>query len=86
MDGFRVKIGTNGRLVIPAEYRKALGIAEGDELLLRLVDGELRLSSRVAAIQRAQAIVRRHVPEGVSLARELIEERRAEAEREGRGS
>jgi AbrB family looped-hinge helix DNA binding protein len=85
MDKNVVKLGANGRVVIPAEYRKALGLSEGDDLLLRLEDGELRLSSRAAAIRRAQAIVRRRVPEGVSLSGELIEERRAEAEREGRG-
>lgn len=33
-------------------------------------------------IKRSQEILRRHVPRGVSLADELIEERRAEAARE----
>jgi hypothetical protein len=33
-------------------------------------------------VRRAQEIVRKHVPEGVSLADELIAERRAEAARE----
>lgn len=81
-----VKLGVNGRIVIPVEYRKALGIAEGDELLISLVDGELRLGTREASIARAQAIVRRHVPAGTSLVEELLAERRAEAARENRGS
>ena len=82
MERITVKLGTNGRLVIPAEYRKALGAEEGDELLLRLEDGELHLSTRQAAYRRAQATVRRYVPEGVSLSDELIRARREEAERE----
>lgn len=77
-----VKLGSNGRFVIPAEYRKALGAQEGDELILRLEDGELRLSTRQAAYRRAQALVRRYVPEGVSLSDELIEARREEAAQE----
>lgn len=74
-----VKLGSNGRLVIPAEYRKALGVEEGDELVVRLEDGELHLSTRKVALRRAQERVRRYVPEGVSLADELIRERREEA-------
>lgn len=77
-----VKLGSNGRLVIPAEYRKALGVEEGDELVLRLEDGELRLSTRKIAVRRAQERVRRYVPEDASLADELIAERREEAAKE----
>ena len=40
---------------------------------------ELRFSTREAALQRAQERVKRYVPEGVSLADELIAERRNEA-------
>ncbi len=77
-----VKLGSNGRLVIPATYRKALGVEEGDELVVRLEDGELRLSSRKRAYRQAQALVRRYVPEGVSLSDELLKDRREEASRE----
>ncbi len=74
-----VRLGSNGRLVIPAEYRKALGVGEGDELVVRFEDGELRLSTRKTALRRARERVRRYVPEGISLADELIQERRKEA-------
>lgn len=77
-----VKLGSNGRLVIPAQYRKALGVGEGDELVMRLEEGELRLSTRKIALKRAQERVRRYVPEGVSLAGELINERLEEAAKE----
>ena len=68
-----------GRIVIPAPYRRALGIRAGDEVLLRLEDGELRVSSRVQARRRAQEYVRSLVPKNVSLVAELIKERRAAA-------
>lgn len=77
-----VKMGTNGRLVIPAEFRNPLEVKDGDELLVRLVDGELRISTPEVAIRRAQEIVRRHVPADRSLVDELISERRDAAARE----
>lgn len=78
MDEIVVKIGTHGRLVIPAGLRKSLGVEEGDELLLRLVDDELRISTPAAAIARAQRIVGKYLPAGRSLVDELLEERRVE--------
>jgi AbrB family looped-hinge helix DNA binding protein len=77
-----VKIAPGGRVVVPAEFRRALGVDIGDDVVIELTNGELRLRSLDAAIQRAQEIVRKYVPKGVSLADELIRERREEAARE----
>jgi AbrB family looped-hinge helix DNA binding protein len=80
-----VRIAPGGRVVIPAEFRKALGVGVGDDMVIELKDDELRLRSRHAAIKKVQAMVRKHIPgEGRSLADELIAERRAEAAREER--
>ncbi len=82
METTRVKVAEGGRVVIPAEYRKRLGLQVGDNVILQLDDGEIRLYTMREAIRRAQEMVRRYVPEGVSLVDELIAERRAEAARE----
>ncbi len=82
MTDIRSKITGGGRVVIPAEYRRALGLHDGDEVVLRLIDGEVRIISVREAIRRAQEIVRQYVPRGRSLADELIAERRQEARRE----
>lgn len=82
MTEVRTKLAEGGRIVIPAEYRKALGLKVGDEVILRLAEGELRVLTPRQAILRAQQLVRRYVPEGHSLVDELIAERRAEAGRE----
>lgn len=74
-----VSLGKNGRMVIPAPFRRALGIEAGDELVVTLDDGELRIATRDHAVTRAQDVVRRHVAAGTSLVDELIEERRSEA-------
>jgi AbrB family looped-hinge helix DNA binding protein len=78
----RAKIDKGGRIVIPAEIRQQLGVCAGDTVLLRLNDGELRIYTLDHAARKARAIVRKYVPEGISLADELIAERRTEAERE----
>lgn len=74
------RIAHGGRIVIPAEYRRILGLRKGDEITLTLVDGEVRLVPRVQALRRAQAIVARYGGDDRSdWADELIAERRAEA-------
>lgn len=80
----RLKVGPGGRVVIPAEFRRAMEIGEGDVVTAILEDGELRLIGITVAVRKAQAWVRQYVPEGVSLVDELIEERRREAEEEDR--
>lgn len=82
MEAQRVKIVDGGKLVIPAAMRRELGISTGDTVLVDVDDGELRVRSVSRAIERARAILRRHVPEGVQLSDELIADRRAEAEHE----
>jgi AbrB family looped-hinge helix DNA binding protein len=82
MGGTSVRITEGGRLVIPVEYRRALGIEVGDEVILQLEEGELWIMTRAEAIKRAQEIVARRVGRGRSLRAELSAERRAEAARE----
>lgn len=78
----RTRINENGRVVIPASFRKALGINIGDEVVLRIEDDELRISTLKRRIERAQRLVRQHVKPCTSLADELIAERREAAKRE----
>lgn len=78
----RLKVNENGRVVIPASFRKALGIQAGDEVILRLEDGDLRITTMKRQIERAQRLVRKYIKPGVSLVDELIAERRREARNE----
>ena len=75
----KAKLDEAGRIVIPAAFRKALGVKPGEYLILRIEEGELRGWTFEHAIRKSQEIVRKYVPEGVSLVDELIAERRSEA-------
>jgi len=72
----RQRVNENGRVVIPASFRKALGINIGDEVVLRMEDDELRITTLKRRVERAQRLVRKHVKRGTSLVDELIAERR----------
>ena len=78
----RARVNENGRLVIPAAFRKALQIKAGDEVVLRLEDDELHISTLKRRLERAQRMLKRHLRPGESLVEELISERREAARRE----
>lgn len=73
---FSILVPANGRVVIPAAARAALGVTGGGKLVARLVDGALVIEPVEVAVRRAQALIARYVPAGTNLADELIAERR----------
>jgi AbrB family looped-hinge helix DNA binding protein len=76
------RINENGRIVIPASFRRALGMQPGDAVVLRIEDSELRITTLRQRLHKSQEIVRKQVPRKVSLVDELIAERREAAKRE----
>jgi AbrB family looped-hinge helix DNA binding protein len=80
MDHVTVRVDASGRVVIPRDLRDALGIPDGGELRLSIQDGELRATTRLAALRRIRAEVHALSPKEASLPSEaLIADRRAEA-------
>ena len=73
-----MKMSDGGRVVIPSEIRQSMGLKEGDTVLWELRGGEAVLTTRLAQMREAQAMVRQYLPAGVSLVDELIADRRAE--------
>lgn len=82
VDQTRLRVNENGRVVIPASFRKALGINAGDEVVLRLENDELRITTQKHRLERAQRMLRKYVKPGRSLVDELISERREAARKE----
>ena len=78
----RTKVTQGGRIVIPAEMRRRLGIEVGEDVSIALDGESLRIVTQKESIKRAQALVRKLIPEDVSLVDELIADRRREAANE----
>ena len=78
----RLRVNENGRIVIPAAFRKALGIEIGDEVVLRLQADELSITTQQHRIRRAQQRARQYLKPGSSLVDELLAERREAARNE----
>jgi AbrB family looped-hinge helix DNA binding protein len=77
-----IKISENGRVLIPAEVRKQLGLVAGATLVLDVTpEGGLQLEPLKTRVARAQNALKDFAP-GRSMVDELIAERRAEAAQE----
>ncbi len=76
----KVTVGPQGRLVIPAELRREMSISSGDVLLAAVEGQRLVLEKWESVLERVKRRFSQ-IPAGVSLADELIAERRAEARR-----
>lgn len=78
----RGKIISGGRIQLPADVRRQLSLADGDTVLIEVVDGEVRLCPMKESIRRMQVRMRPYIIEGQSIVDELIADRRAEARAE----
>jgi AbrB family looped-hinge helix DNA binding protein len=79
------RVSENGRIVIPAQIREAMGISAGEPVLMELEDGVLRVESHRRRIRRIQEEFRKHVPikpGEMLMSDQLIADRREEARRE----
>ena len=79
MEVFRTTI-ENGKIQLPPQVLESLDLEDGQEVEIEVGKKTFQVSlSAAERIKRAQARVRKYVPEDVSLADELIEDRRREA-------
>ncbi|WP_419942481.1 AbrB/MazE/SpoVT family DNA-binding domain-containing protein [Candidatus Palauibacter sp.] len=78
----RVTIDEAGRLVVPARFRRALGIRGRQQLLVGLEGDTIRLRTVRGALARLQALAARNRQGSGSVVDAFILERRAEAARE----
>jgi AbrB family looped-hinge helix DNA binding protein len=72
-------VDASGRVVLPAAFRRALGLESGARIIIQLQDGELRVRSARQALADSQRLVGQYLQSTESLADELIAERRRAA-------
>lgn len=82
MQQVRTIIDQNGGIIVPLKYQKMLGLKPGDEIVIKMFPGELKVIPLKKHIQHAQKLVRQYVPDGKSLVDELIKDRRKDANHE----
>lgn len=78
MNEQQVLMGDGGRIVIPALFRKAIGVSKGDELLIRLHDGEIRIFTQQEALARIRKAAQKIKKKGMSITDDFIANRRKE--------
>ena len=76
------KIDAGGRLIIPAQVRKALQLEYGGQVMLTLVDGELRVRSVAAAMAELQTQTSSFLADDTASVNAFLSSRRAEAARD----
>ncbi len=79
--GQTITVGPKGQAVIPVEYRRALGIEAGDELIATLENDQVVLITRKALAKRLRGSLKAN--DGRNLTQELLEDRRSETKRKG---
>jgi AbrB family looped-hinge helix DNA binding protein len=81
---YSMKLSEGGRVVVPAEVRRALGVSEGETLVGELRGGEFVLTTKRARLEAAVRHFQKFSPPepGRSRVDEFLAERRAEAARE----
>lgn len=72
-------MGADGRVVIPAAVREALGFAEGEPLVLTVDDGTVRIETYARSAERSQAQVRAIVPPTGDIVDRFLADKWAEA-------
>lgn len=85
MPSFTLKVDNQGRVMLPATWRRRYAIQPSAELVVReRRSGALLVETREQGVRRAQALVRRYARPraGASVVDEFLAERRAEADRE----
>lgn len=77
-----VNIAKNGRMVLPAEARKALGLDDASQLRVEVTDDGIQITTPRQALMRARERIKNLVPSERSLSTEVIDDRREEIEQE----
>lgn len=74
-------LDNSGRVYIPSEFRQVLGMESGIDIVIVMLDGELRIMTRAQALKKARDLVAQYIKTDGSLVDEFIKERREAASR-----
>lgn len=78
MQTIDIKVAGNGRMILPASVRKAMGLHGEAKVILTIEDDQVRLSPIRHGVSRAQALYREHAKQSRTT-EDFLSDRRAEA-------
>jgi len=85
MSAIPARVSESGRLSLPAEFRRAVGLEHGGPVVVELVDREIRIRTLAEVVARAQAMTQALLGDAPDVSSDaLIAERRREAASESR--
>ncbi|RLQ85277.1 AbrB/MazE/SpoVT family DNA-binding domain-containing protein [Notoacmeibacter ruber] len=79
---YELPMQENGRVVLPADLRRSLGLAKGDKVLIEADGDAITLTTAKLRRKRAQLIAKKYARPGVSVVDQFLAEKRIEAEQE----
>jgi AbrB family looped-hinge helix DNA binding protein len=82
MRSVAVKVSASGRMHLPSEVRRALGLKGSGHVVITVADGQATLTTLAENLARIRALARPYAPKDRLASEELIAERREEARRE----
>lgn len=77
-----IPISESGRMNLPADMRRALGLSGPGYLVVTLVDDEIRITTTQHALKRVRELASPYKPSSGLASDQLIAERRSEAAHE----
>lgn len=77
-----IPVSENGRMNLPADMRRTLGLSGAGRLIVTLDDDEIRITTASQALKRVRDLAAPYKPAGELASDGLLAERRAEAQRE----
>ncbi len=85
-DSLRINMNKQGRITVPAEFRKKLNLQANSPLVIRIEDNKLIIQDQEQLIEEMMGFFREqnrlHKPKDLTMVDEFIAERRREAQKE----
>lgn len=81
MDFIKSKVDQTGRILIPASHRQLLHLTPGEDVILQVVEGELRIRSFKDSAKHARKLVAQFNTEKKDLVELLFQMRKEEKSR-----
>lgn len=82
MQIIKSKVDQAGRILVPASHRRLLHLTPGQDIILQIEGGELRVRSFKESAKHARDLVKKYNPDNLDLVELLFQARKEDQSRE----